>query len=77
MLTVINSYLNILILKACDVGTFGQDCRYRCSNNCLNDKACDRVDGHCDSCVTGYQRFSCIESKYNQKLSILMTIINI
>lgn len=66
MRTVINSYLNILILKACDDGTFGQDCRYRCSENCLNGEVCDRMDGHCDSCVPGYQRSSCVESEYSQ-----------
>lgn len=39
----------------CPFGSYGPDCVYNCSRNCLGDVACNRRTGKCDTgCDFGY-----------------------
>lgn len=44
----------------CPLGSYGTDCVYNCSGNCLDDVACNRNTGKCDTgCVIGYTGVMC------------------
>lgn len=55
-------YYNILVV-ACDEGTYGTNCSFKCSGNCLDGKACDKVNGNCGSCAAGYEELKCENSR--------------
>lgn len=42
-------------ILACPAGTYGFQCSYNCSENCLNISTCNNVNGSCDgTCATGW-----------------------
>lgn len=44
----------------CSPGKYGPRCLYRCTGNCLNDKACNVTTGKCDDgCKPGYTGDMC------------------
>ena len=48
--------------KACVNGTYGNNCVYNCSGNCLNDSPCNRQTGYCEGgCKPGYTNAFCNE----------------
>lgn len=49
-----------LYFKACDKGTYGQDCSSKCGN-CEGDEACEPVFGDCPSCKPGWQAPQCFK----------------
>lgn len=49
--------------SACTDGEFGKDCTHNCSGNCLDKVACDKYNGTCDSCSSGYIGPKCDASK--------------
>lgn len=43
------------MLTECPLESYGQDCVYNCSGNCLGEVACNRTTGKCDTgCDFGY-----------------------
>lgn len=43
------------IFTECTMGTYGQDCAHKCSEKCLNEIACNKTTGKCDTgCDFGY-----------------------
>nr|XP_022311266.1 protein draper-like [Crassostrea virginica] len=51
-----------VIVQECEDGTYGQNCVYICSDNCLNGSPCNRQTGHCDTgCKPGYTNALCNE----------------
>lgn len=56
---------------ACSNGEYGGNCIHKCSENCGNGEVCDKVHGHCASCIPGFQGLQCNESK-NSKLYIFL-----
>ena len=62
-------YWNKLICRhlfsECDVGTYGQNCSYNCSINCVNGQ-CERTNGHCSQgCLPGYYYPQCNEGMFS------------
>lgn len=51
--------ISVDLFLACPVGTYGFQCLYNCSENCLNISTCN-VNGSCDgACATGWGGDSC------------------
>ena len=49
----------------CSNGYFGYDCGTPCSENCLNNTICDRINGSClNGCKDGYRGENCNLSKH-------------
>ena len=54
----------------CKDGTYGHNCVYNCSGNCLNDSPCNRQNGHCEEgCKPGYANVLC-----NKSMLIFVTL---
>uniref|UniRef100_K1PR48 Endothelial cells scavenger receptor n=1 Tax=Magallana gigas TaxID=29159 RepID=K1PR48_MAGGI len=47
----------------CSNGEYGGNCIHKCSENCGNGEVCDKVHGHCASCMPGFQGLQCDEIK--------------
>lgn len=41
----------LYLISACNNGTYGHNCQFKCSGKCLRE-VCDKTDGNCTSCVT-------------------------
>lgn len=41
-----------LKITACMNGTYGMDCRYNCTQTCINRESCDKRDGSCTKSIT-------------------------
>ena len=61
-----------LYFAACSDGEFGKDCSYNCSGNCLNGAVCDKYNGACDSCSSGYEGLSCEKGKSIGSISFML-----
>eukprot|EP00105_Crassostrea_gigas_P041534 XP_019925682.1 PREDICTED: receptor-type tyrosine-protein phosphatase epsilon isoform X2 [Crassostrea gigas] len=48
-----------LLFIACLNGTFGLNCQYNCSGNCLDEEPCNSTDGTCTSCSPGWDTVWC------------------
>ena len=48
--------------KACNQGTFGQDCSSNCGQ-CYGNAICDTVTGACDKCMAGFKGLTCLSGK--------------
>lgn len=51
------------IISACENGTFGKDCVHKCEGHCLNDEPCNKTDGECSRCSSGWAGEFCNISK--------------
>lgn len=51
-----------LCFAGCDDGEFGKDCTQNCSGNCLNGVVCDKYNGECESCSSGFDGPKCDKS---------------
>lgn len=62
---IVNHVFFLFFLKPeCSPGTFGVNCRERCSGHCLNDKPCDQVSGMCTfGCQDGFTGKHCNKCK--------------
>lgn len=73
-----NYFLKMITVKllfiACMHGTFGLNCQYNCSGNCLHEEPCNSTDGTCTSCSPGWDTFWCNKSKTNLKRLLLINI---
>ena len=52
-----------LCFAACSEGEFGKDCIHNCSGNCLNGAVCNKYNGSCESCSSGFDGPRCDKSK--------------
>uniref|UniRef100_A0A8W8NPK4 protein-tyrosine-phosphatase n=1 Tax=Magallana gigas TaxID=29159 RepID=A0A8W8NPK4_MAGGI len=48
-----------LLFIACLNGTFGLNCQFNCSGNCLDEEPCNSTDGTCTSCSPGWDTVWC------------------
>lgn len=49
----------------CKEGSYGKNCMYNCSINCIQTSQCDRFSGSCDGgCIDGWDGSRCTESEY-------------
>ena len=46
------------------MGEYGRNCENRCGH-CHNHEACNRLDGRCRDCETGYQGLRCDNGRSN------------
>lgn len=46
------------VATACSVGEYGKNCANHCGH-CFNNEPCNRFDGRCNDCETGYHGFKC------------------
>ena len=53
-----------MFIVDCINGTYGTECMYNCSNNCVDDKTCDKISGHCKDCLPGWMGSFCNTSKH-------------
>ena len=68
----INQLTNVFIVlfAVCEDGTYGLNCAYNCSGNCLNDYPCNKQNGHCGGgCKPGYIKDLC-----NERMLIFVTL---
>lgn len=63
-----------LLFIACLNGTFGLNCQYNCSGNCLDEETCNSTDGTCTSCSPGWDSVWCNTSKTDLKRLVLISI---
>lgn len=63
-----------LLFIACLNGTFGLNCQYNCSGNCLDEEPCNSTDGTCTSCSPGWDTVWCNKSKTDLKRLVLISI---
>lgn len=61
-----------LCFAACSDGEFGKDCIHKCSGNCLNGAVCDKYNGSCESCSSGFDGPRCDESKSIDHLQLYL-----
>lgn len=54
-----------MFIKACDDGTYGQDCSAKCGN-CEGSQVCDPVIGNCPSCKPGWILPGCTKGRVLQ-----------
>lgn len=57
---------------ACQNGTFGHKCQFKCSGNCLNEEVCYKTNGSCSACAVGFQGAKCFNSMF---LSYIISLI--
>ena len=52
--------INVCLIVACDVGTYGLNCTEKCSGHCRNGTFCNFISGHCGfGCDPGYTGYDC------------------
>ena len=54
----------IFFSTACATGYFGKDCVENCSMTCGDPGVCDKVTGHCNDCLAGWEGDTCQKGKY-------------
>ena len=59
-----NSFQTKHWFAACDAREYGENCKYNCSGNCLNEKVCDPQNGTCQSCASGFKGEKCDQSTW-------------
>lgn len=64
----------MLLFIACLHGTFGLNCQYNCSGNCLDEEPCNSTDGTCTYCSPGWDTLWCNKSKMNLTRLVLISI---
>lgn len=64
----------MLLFIACLHSTFGLNCQYNCSGNCLDEEPCNSTDGTCTYCSPGWDTLWCNKSKTNLKRIVLISI---
>lgn len=67
-----------LLFIACLNGTFGLNCQFNCSGNCLDEEPCNLTDGTCASCSPGWDNVWCNKSKkkYLKRLVLISNAEN-
>ena len=66
-----------LFLKACENGTYGQECKGICGN-CLEGNSCSHTNGTClNGCETGYFGDLCKTGKYTYTLKMFLFFFSI
>lgn len=61
-------YIYLHRILDCAPGYFGYGCKNICEGHCLNNAACNRIDGTCiDGCQDGFKGTFCNECKIFHK----------
>ena len=75
--TTVLDVLLLLLLIACDEGTYGQECKGICGN-CLEGKSCSHTNGTClNECETGYFGDLCKTGKYIYTMKMFLFFFSI
>ncbi|XP_061185165.1 scavenger receptor class F member 1-like [Saccostrea echinata] len=63
-----------VVVEACPKGSYGQDCKFRCSGHCKDGTPCDLVTGECvKGCVSGWIGTGCNKTCDNGRYGINCT----
>ena len=47
---------------ACSRGSYGKECKQKCSKNCMDKEKCNPINGTCKKCADGFRGEKCDQS---------------